>query len=184
MSFVSWLRDKFERENHLASGLEPISVSRLETPNKVIETKIQPIKIPTIVDVVDRLTSIFHELSIIKDDIVSRSWFESQYEDSSDIIINHLNNIDDVLSDINNKLSNFTKLIPESDPLHLISEPSLSVSDRIYNTIQNKNNVRYKDIISSLPFSDPTISKHLKILLNDRKIKRTKIGKAVYYTIS
>jgi len=184
MRLISWFKSLYEKDKSINTNFESISVFKTESPGKIIETKIRPVKIPTIVDIVDRLSSIFYELNSLKNDMVSKSWFQVQYEDSTVDVLNRLDSIERALNNINLKLSNFTKSIsdfkkPESELL----EPPLSVSERIYNIIRIKKHVRFKDIVNLLPFSDPTISKYLKILTNSKKIKRVKTGKAVFYSL-
>jgi len=60
----------------------------------------------------------------------------------------------------------------------------LTASDMILFLLKENTRVRYKDIVSMVPYSDPTISSHIKILLKNNKIKKSKIGKAVYYELA
>jgi hypothetical protein len=192
MNVGSWLRTLFKSEKKERLQMKPISIFKIETPEKIVETKIQPVKIPTIVDIGERLGRICRDLSILKKEMVSKSWFKSEYEDTGELVVKKLDKVNikldtliESFSRFNNefktllkKLSNFTKS----------TEPELgkiitSTPDQIYNIIKRERKIRYKDIARMVPVTDPTLSKYLKKLVTNNKIKRTKIGKAVYYEI-
>jgi hypothetical protein len=175
--------------------IAPISVYRVETPDKIVETKIQPVKIPNIFDVSERLANLAHDISALKNDMVSRSWFKDEFQDISPSITDKLNEISAILrslqTTINNftnlfssKLSNFTKdgTSTQFSDLNRFNV-SLGISGIIYEIIKTHEKIRYKDIIKSVPASDPTLSKYLKILVSENKIRRIKVGKAVYYEV-
>ena len=170
----------------------PIPVYRLETPDKIVETKIQPVKIPTVFDISERLANLSHDISGLKNEMVSRSWFKNEFEDTSPSLIEKLDEINDNLQSLqdgftnftnsfSSKLSNFTKdtVFQFTDVDHFSTH--LNTSEIIYKVIKSHKKTRYRDIIKHVPVSDPTLSKYLKILVHDKKIRRTKIGKAVFY---
>jgi len=179
MSINTWLRSIFgaKKKEHTTKTVEPIPILRTETPEKIIETKIRPFRVPTIMDIGERLAIISRDLSYLKNEMVSRSWFKSEYQGTDTEIIEKLTTIESKLNTLINTLSNFTKpgLIKFNLPI------KLSVSDRILKIIKEKKKIRYKDIRVIMNVTDPTLCKYLKMLLKSKKIKKTKEGKAVYY---
>jgi len=171
---------KSKDSNPPDNSLPEFSVFKTETPEKIIETRIKPIKIPTILDLGEKLSYLSLHLSSLKEDVVTKSWFLSQYEDASNEILNSLNDINKVVYEIKDILTDTKNL---SKNLSNISNKKLNASDMILNILKENEKLRFRDIVSLLPFSDPTISKHIKILLNNNKIKRTKSGKAVFYEL-
>lgn len=176
MGVRSWL-DKILKKDSI--NFAPISVYKLETPDKIIETKIQPIKLPSIVDVGERLALLVRDVSLIKNEMASKTWFTQEFEDTTPKIINLLNEINENLLKL---LSKFTKnkiTNTLGDIEHFGG--SLKTSEYILGIIKTHDKVRYKDIKSQIPISDPTLSKYLKILSNTNKIRKIKVGKAVFY---
>jgi len=173
--------------------IEPISVYRVETPDKIVETKIQPVKLPTVFDISERLVNLSNDIYLLKNEMVSRSWFKNEFQDISPSITDKLDKIHETLLSLqdafnnftnafSSKLSNFTKdgeTISFADINHF--NAPLSTSEVIHEIIKKNKKIRYKDIIKHVPISDPTLSKYLKILTTKNKIRRIKIGKAVFY---
>ena len=191
MGIISRLKTMFttRKENYIDTSFEDIPIFKSETPEKIVETRIKPVKIPTILDLGEKLSSIFNNLSLLKEEIVTKSWFSSQYEDTSYEILNCLDNVNKRLHDIQNLLKNNNNLSKNlSDVLTKFQSPlyhkKLSPSEMIIYVLKNNKKLRYKDIVGMVPFSDPTISKHIKILLKNNKISRSKLGKAVYYELT
>lgn len=185
MGIISRIKTMFTSEKYIDTEFNEISVLKTETPEKIVETRIKPVKIPTILDLGEKLSSISNNLSSLRQEIITKSWF-SQYEEASHEILNHLDNLTKTLSDIENLLintNNLTKNLSDSLSVHqsLTFNKKPTPSEMILSVIKNNKRVRYKDIVSMVPFSDPTISKHIKTLLNDNKILKSNVGKAVYY---
>jgi len=192
MKIVSWVKSIFQSKRLNTISMEPIPILRTETPTKVIETRIKPIKIPTIVDVGGKLGIISKEIMELKNDIVTKSWFKTEYEDTGSEVIDRLIQIEDSLTllknnilQFNNNLSKFTKTI---DKIELRESPLkigvLGIPGQILDLLKERTQARYKDLSGQLNISDPTLSKYLKMLCKTNKIKRKKIGKAVYYELS
>lgn len=80
MGIRSWLGKLLTTETH---DINPISVYKLETPDKIIETKIQPVRVPSIVDVGERLALILRDIAHIKDEMISKAWFNQEFEDAT-----------------------------------------------------------------------------------------------------
>jgi len=190
MGIQTWLNKVLKRET---GQINQIPIYRLETPDKIVETKIQPVKIPTIFDVSERLANLSRDISILKNEMVSRSWFKTEFEDISpsldeklDEINNNLRSLQEGISNFTNllssRLSNFTKDIAMpnfTDISHFSAH--LNTADVIHKVIKSHKKTRYRDIIKRVPVSDPTLSKYLKILVHNKKIRRIKVGKAVFY---
>ena len=186
MGVSTWFKSIFgsKKNQHRVKTMEPIPILRTETPEKIIETKIKPVKIPTIMDIGERLALIYRDLGHLKNEMVSRSWFKSEYEDTGTAIIEKLSTIESKLNILINSLSNFTKQITKTDLTKIdYSQIKLSISDRLVKIIKEKKKIRYKNIATIMNVTDPTLCKYLKILLKSKKIKKIKEGKAVYYTL-
>jgi len=186
MGVGSWLKSMFktEKEQINDTSIEPIPILRVETPEKIVETKIKPVKIPTIMDIGQRLGLIFHDITDLKREMVSKSWFKTEYEDSSPEIIDKLEKIESKLSVIQESLVKSTALSKEITKPSIVklSYPKpLNVQDKILNVIQKKKKIRYKDIATEIPVSDPTLCKYLKKLLTMNMITKRRVGKAVFY---
>ncbi|MHA1790631.1 MAG: hypothetical protein ACTSXT_15560, partial [Candidatus Helarchaeota archaeon] len=97
MGIFSWLREKKKKESQNFDDIS-IPVYRKETENKILETKIRPVKIPTIVDLGQKLGLILKELQEIKENMVSKDWLRSEYNDTSEITTK----LDTILQNINN----------------------------------------------------------------------------------
>ncbi len=173
--------------------ITPIPVYRLETPDKILETKIQPVKIPTTFDISERLVHLSRDISELKNEMVSRSWFKTEFEDVSPSLVDKLNEITDELKLLHNNFTNFSKLlssrlsnfskdvaIPDFTDIDHFSAHS-NTAEVIHKVIKSNKKIRYRDIIKHVPVSDPTLSKYLKILVHDKKIRRKRVGKAVFY---
>jgi len=184
MSIGSWFKSIFASKKEQPNGIliESIPILRKETPDKIIETEIRPIRIPTIMDIGERLAHISRDLSHLKNEMISKSWFKLEYEDTGSESIEKLSSIESKLNILINTLSDFTKQFSKTDLIEIgYPKIKLSISDRILNIIKKKKKIRYKDIAASLDVTDPTLCKYLKILLESKKIKKVKEGKAVYY---
>lgn len=176
MGLISWIGNLLKKDTNV---IDPISVYKLETQDKIIETKIQPVKIPTILDIGERLALIIRDVSNIKNDMVSRGWFEHEFEDATPKIMSLLNEINQNLLNI---LSNFTKnkdILSIGDKEHFAGP--MITPDYILKIIKSNDKIRYKEIKSQVPISDPTLSKYLKILINSNIIRKIEVGKAVFY---
>jgi len=162
--------------------ISPLSVYKLETPDKIIETKIQPVKLPTVVDIGERLGLLIRDMSHLKKEVVTKSWFEHEFEDATPRIIGLLNEMNENLRIL---LSKFTKnnFNIQDTVIDDFSGP-LNTSDFLLKIIKSSRKIRYKAIKKQIPISDPTLSKYLKILVHDKKIRRIKVGKAVFYEAS
>jgi hypothetical protein len=190
MGFKTWFTKILKKDTQ---QIAPIPIYRLETPDKIVETKIQPVKVPTIFDVSERLVNLSQDISFLKNDIVTRSWFKTEFEDVSPSMVDKLDEISNELKSLQNNFINFTKLISSrlSNFTKDITIPNftdinhfsahLNTAEVIYKVIKSHKKTRYKDIIKHVPVSDPTLSKYLKILVHDKKIRRVKVGKAVFY---
>lgn len=184
MTIGSWFKSIFgvKKEQPTVTTIEPISILRTETPDKIIETKIRPVRVPTIMEIGERLGLISRDLNYLKHEMVSQSWFKSEYEDTGSEIIEKLSTIESKLNILINTLSNFTKQINKTDLIKIdYPKTKLSISDSIFKIIKERKKIRYKDIRVSMDVTDPTLCKYLKILLESKKIKKIKQGKAVYY---
>ena len=185
MGIRTWLTKVLKKEDH---QIQSIPVYKLETPDKIVETKIQPVKIPTIFDVGERLSNLSHDITLLKNEMLTRSWFDKEFEDTSPAILEKLNEINDRLSSLHNnfnnftsRLSNFTKDTDSTQFTDINHFTHLNTPEIIYKIIKTHKRARYKDIKKSVPISDPTLSKYLKILVSKKKIRRIKVGKAVFY---
>jgi hypothetical protein len=191
MGFTSWVKSIFSSKEKEIENEDSFPISKIETPSKVIETRLKPIKIPTIVDIGERLGLISREIGDLRDDMVTKTWFKLEYEDSSPEIVNKLNHLEEALSllkndilRLNKNLSKFTKTpYIKKEEVELSDKPILNTQVRILNFIEQMGPVRYKDLRGRLNITDPTLSKYLKILCKTNKIERKKSGKAVYYEL-
>lgn len=191
MGLRYWLKSIFKAKEQKDTFIDSVPIFKSETPTKIVETRIKPIKIPTIVDVGERLGLISKEILEMKNDLVTKTWFMGEYEDAGSEVIDKLENIEEKLnlltqniSQLTHDLSNFTKKINKSEitvPIDHIN--ILSIPDQILHFLEKKGKLRYKDLRSLLKTSDPTLSKYLQNLHKFNKIKRIKAGKAVYYEL-
>jgi DNA-binding transcriptional ArsR family regulator len=182
MGLSSWLRNKFKREVPPST----LQISKIETPEKIIETKITPVRVPTVVDIGGRLALISRDLFELKQEMVSKSWFKTEYDDASSAILERLEKIDLKIESLNSllkELSNVTKGIKPELSKEPFYQETFNTKDEILKTIINSKKIRFKDLSNRLNISDPTLSKYLKILLGLNKIKRTRTGKAVFYEV-
>ena len=188
MRIRTWLNRILKKE---AQQDTSFPIYKIETPDKIIETKIQPVKVPTVFDVCERLSNLSQDMVVLKNEMVSRSWFVNEFEDKTPSIINVLNEINDNLNSLRNnfteftktlspKLSNFTKDTAMLTDINHFSM-HLNTSEVLHEIIKKSKKIRYRDIKKQVPISDPTLSKYLKILVSKKKIRRTKVGKAVFY---
>lgn len=167
-----------------------IPIFKIETPEKIVETKIQPVKVPTIVDIGERLGRIWSDISFLKQEMVTKTWFKEEYEDTGDVVLEKLeiistkldtllksfSSLEGKLKKLLNFLSNFTK--PSFSPKRVVN-----IREEIYDVIKNNEKIRYKEIANAVLVSDPTLSKYLKELVLSGRIKKTRVGKAVYYEV-
>ena len=196
MGLGSWLKHVFKKER-ISEGrtdFESISVLKTETPEKIVETRIRPIKIPTIIDIGERLGLISRDVLDLKQDMVSKSWFMSEYESDGtrimeklDKIESRLDNLQNLLGQLNDFTKSFTKdlsKITKTETEKIIyPRVSVDVPEIILKIIQDNRRIRYKEIALRVNVTDPTLSKHLKTLVKDNKVKKTRVGKAVFYEI-
>jgi hypothetical protein len=194
MSLGSFLKSIFadEKTNGKDDFTEPISILKTETPTKIFETRIKPVKVPSIIDVGERLGLIHRDIAEIKNEMVSKMWFESEYEDKGDEITNKLENISSHINSLEQKiaeLNDLTKLLSNNLSNNIVTQKQENIQletkipEKILGLIEKERKIRYKDIMNSLGVSDPTLCKYLSSLLKSNKIKRIKEGKAVFYTI-
>jgi DNA-binding transcriptional ArsR family regulator len=192
MGLTSFLKSIFtdEKTNGKDDFTESISVLKAETPTKIFETRIKPVRVPNIVDVGERLGLIQRDVNEIKNEMVSKMWFEAEYEDKGDEITNKLENINSQINSLEQKiaeLNDLTKLLSNNLSNNISTQKQentlieTKIPDRILKLIEKGKRIRYKDMINNLGISDPTLCKHLSSLLESNKIKRTKEGKAVFY---
>jgi len=189
MGFTTWLKS-LRTKKETINNIEYLPIFRSESPEKIVETRIKPIKIPTIVDIGDRLGTISRNISELRGEIISKSWFKTEYEDVGNQVICRLINIEDslntlhsVLDQITKDLSNFTKKVTKPELSKYLSYTLTDKSVQILTFLKESERCRFKDLSLKLNMSDPTLSKHLKTLCKDNKIKREKLGKAVYYEL-
>jgi len=191
MGLGSWLRNIIVGKKEISekSDISDITLTRLETPEKILETKIKPFKIPTTVEIGERLGFILRDLSDLKQEMISKSWLKTEYEDASPQIIDKLGKIESKLEELNDLINNLSNILSN---LRVYGKPELSkptptkhldINEKIIEIIQKSQKIRYKDIAKELNVTDPTITKHLKFLLDSNKIRKTKIGKAVFYEL-
>ena len=176
MTVRSWLGKLLKRE---PQTIYPLSIYKVETPDKIIETKIQPVKIPTIVDLGERLGSLSRDLSYLRNEVVTKTWFTNEFEDATPRIIGLLNEMNENLRTLLSKFTKDTTATQLTDVEHFST--SLNTPDFILKIIKSNKKVRYKDIKKQVPVSDPTLSKYLRILVHGKKIRRIKVAKAVFY---
>jgi hypothetical protein len=191
MGVGSWLKNIIVGKKEISEKSETsdIQLTRLETPEKILETRLRPIKIPTEVEIGERLGFILRDLSDLKQEMITKSWLKTEYEDASPQIIDKLGKIESkfeelnvLLNNLSNILSNFKGYVkPE------LSKPTpikhLDINEKIIEIIQKSQKIRYRDIANELNVTDPTITKHLKFLLVSNKIRKTKTGKTVFYEL-
>jgi predicted DNA-binding transcriptional regulator len=190
MGFGSWLSNLLVKKKEFSTKSEgfEIPLTRTETSEKILETKIRPVRLPSTIEIGERLGFILRDLSDLKQEMVSKSWFKTEYEETSPEIIEKLGRIEskleelnDLIKNLSNILSNFGYVKPElSKPI--VTE-RFDINEKILDIIGKSQKIRYRDIAKELNVTDPTIAKHLKLLLNSSKIRKTRVGKAVFYEI-
>ena len=176
MNVRSWLVNLLKKDTY---SISPLSVYKLETPDKIIETKIQPVRLPTVVDVGERLALLVRDISYLKKEMASKTWFMNEFEDVTPRIIDLLNEINENSRTLLSKFTKTTVAPQLSDIEHFAG--SFNTSEFLLKIIKSHKKIRYKDIKKQMPVSDPTLSKYLKFLVKTNKIRRIKIGKAVFY---
>jgi len=194
MRFGSWLSNLLVKKKEVTEKSETsvtsdLSFSRLETPEKIIETRVKPVRIPTTVEIGERLGFILRDLSNLKEEMISKSWLKNEYEDTSPLIIDKLSKVESRLEELNGLLNNLSNILSN---LKVYGKPELSktittkqldINEKMLDIIKKSQRIRYRDIAKELNVTDPTIAKHLKLLLNSNKIRKTKVGKAVFYEL-
>ena len=191
MGLGSWLSNLLvkKKETSEKSEVSEILLNRLETSDKILETRIRPVKLPSTIEIGERLGFILRDLSNLKEEMISKSWFKAEYEDASPEIIEKLGKVESRLEQLNGLLNNLSNVLsnlkfyekPElSKP---ISTGYLDLNEKILDIIKKSQRIRYRDIAKELNVTDPTITKHLKILLTSNRIRKTKVGKAVFYEL-
>jgi len=187
MGIGSWLKSvlsKEEQSDKLGGFTDQsLSVFRRESPQKVLETRIRPVKVPNLIDIGERLGTITKDVYAIKQKMVTKLWIQDAYDDSS--IVDRLDTINESISQLENRLSNFTKPLSKklSDPKKFEIEGS-SIAESILKFLENNKGSRYKELKNALNISDPTLSKYLRRMLESGKITRSKAGKAVFYELA
>ena len=194
MRFGSWLSNLLVKKKEVTEKSETsvtsdLSFSRLETPEKIIETRVKPVRIPTTVEIGERLGFILRDLSNLKEEMISKSWLKNEYEDTSPLIIDKLSKVESRLEELNGLLNNLSNILSN---LRVYGKPELSktittkqldINEKMLDIIKKSQRIRYRDIAKELNVTDPTIAKHLKLLINSNKIRKTKVGKAVFYEL-
>lgn len=191
MGLGSWLSNLLvkKKEIYEKSEVSEIPLNRLETSDKILETRLRPVKLPSTIEIGERLGFILRDLSNLKEEMISKSWFKTEYEDTSPLIIDKLSKVESKFDELNSLLNNLSNILSN---LQLYAKPELSktttteqldINEKILDIIKKSQRIRYRDIAKELNVTDPTIAKHLKLLLNSNKIKKTKIGKAVFYEL-
>ena len=170
MGFLSWLKQKKEKEPQNFQDIS-IPVYRRETEDKILETRIRPVKIPTIVDLGEKLGLILRELQEIKTNMASKDWLRSEYNDTSEIN----NKLDTILQNFNNL--NFL-----TQDLRGLSYP-VEETNVILDLLSQEGKLNYSQLKNKTGLSDPTLTKQLKQLTTQRKISRERQGKSVFYSI-
>lgn len=185
MGLTSWLKSKFRKEIPQA---ETLQISKIETPEKIVETQIRPVRVPTILDIGERLAHISRDLLDLKQEMVSKNWFMSEYEDAGTKIFEKLESLESkigslniLLNNLSNQFSNLTAVTKPDLSKELPYKGPINPKEKILEIITEFKKIRYKEISNKINISDPTLSRYLKILLNSSKIKRMSVGKAVYY---
>jgi len=170
MGFLSWFKQKKEKESQELQDIS-MPIYRKETEDKIMETRIRPVKIPTILDLGEKLGLILEELQKIKINMVSKDWLISEYDDTSEMT----NKLDTILQDINN-LNFLTK-----DLRGLSSKTE--ETNIIFDLLSQEGKLNYSHIKNKTGLSDPTLTKQLKQLTTQGKISRERQGKSVFYSI-
>ncbi len=191
MGLGSWLSNLLVKKKEIfeKSEVSEIPLNRMETPDKILETWLRPVKLPSTIEIGERLGFILRDLSDLKQEMVSKSWLKTEYEDTSPLIIDKLSKIESKFDELNSLLNNLSnilsnlKIFPQLELSKLTPTEYRDINEKILGLIQESQKIRYKDIAKELNVTDPTITKHLKFLLNSNKIKKTKIGKAVFYEL-
>ena len=177
MGIFSWLKHNKKKESRNFDDIS-IPIYRKETENKILETKIRPVKIPTIVDLGQKLGIILKELQEIKENMVSKDWLRSEYNDTSEITTK----LDSILQNINNL--NFLRqdlrgLRSSVDSVNLKKEERNIILD----LLSQEGKLNYSQLKNKTGLSDPTLTKQLKELTSQGKISRERQGKSVFYSI-
>ena len=191
MGLGSWLSNLLVKKKEISEKSEVLEIplNRLETSDKILETRIRPVKLPSTIEIGERLGFILRDLSNLKEEMISKSWFKAEYEDASPEIIEKLGKVESRLEQLNGLLNNLSNVLSN---LQLYAKPELSktitteqldINEKILDIIKKSQRIRYKDIAKELNVTDPTITKHLKLLLTSNKIRKTKVGKAVFYEL-
>ena len=194
MGFGYWLSNLLVKKKEVTEKSETsvtsdLSFSRLETPEKIIETRVKPVRIPTTVEIGERLGFILRDLSNLKEEMISKSWLKNEYEDTSPLIIDKLSKVESRLEELNGLLNNLSnvlsnlKVYGKPELSKTITTKQLDINEKMLDIIKKSQKIRYRDIAKELNVTDPTIAKHLKFLLNSNKIRKTKVGKAVFYEL-
>ena len=194
MRFGSWLSNLLVKKKEVTEKSETsvtsdLSFSRLETPEKIIETRVKPVRIPTTVEIGERLGFILRDLSNLKEEMISKSWLKNEYEDTSPLIIDKLSKVESRLEELNGLLNNLSNMLSnlkvygKQELSKTITTKQLDINEKMLDIIKKSQRIRYRDIAKELNVTDPTIAKHLKLLLNSNKIRKTKVGKAVFYEL-
>jgi len=160
-----------------------ITVYRKETPEKILEAKIKPIKIPTIVDIGEKLGMISSALVNIKHEMVTKAWLRAEYDEGKEII-KKLEIIDKKLDDLRDLIT--IPYYPEqkvNERATLEKTVETSLTDKILDVISEKGKITYGELRKSIDISDPTLSKYLKRLLKEGKIRKEKQGRFIYYSV-
>ena len=192
MSILSKLKSIFksEKERREARKIESdIPIYRKETPEKILETKIRPIRVPTILDIGERLGIISSDLADIRQSMVTKLWLRTEYDEGKEII-NKLETIDQKLDNLQNFIIKSTRDLfhtIKKKPKELTNSKEetqlLPHTEKILDIISQKGKISYGELKNLADMSDPTLSKYLKQLLEDNKIEKEKDGRFTYYSL-
>lgn len=169
MGIFNWFRHKqyIHQKEDISQNLHDISIPiyRTESKDKILETRIRPVKIPTIVDIGEKLGLILKELQEIKFEMVSKSWLNSEYNDTNDIS----KKIDIILQEIQS--------------INYYDKNIIKKADDIIELLASGNKMTYSEIKEKIGITDPTLSRQLKTLVDNNTIKRERKGRSVFYFV-
>jgi len=173
MGILSWLRQKKETEpKQKSQKLEDFSIPifRTEDDKRILETRIKPVKIPTIVDIGEKLGLILKQLEEIKTEMVSKSWLNTQYDDTS-VMSQKIDMILKKIQPVNFEITDEILHKEKND------------ADEIIRLLSQQDKLTYSKIKEKTGLSDPVLSHRLKKLVNKNKLNRQRKGRSVFYSV-
>lgn len=183
MGFASTLKSIFRTKKKESVPSEEYS-QFIEFPTqKIIETRIKPIKIPTLLDLGGKLEIILNSVQDIKHEMVSKAWLRAEYDEGRKIV-EKLDNIDQKLNSLLNVMNKFvvnlsvTEKEKSEEKTH-----GLHPTEKILSIISQKERINFSDLRNLVDISNPTLSKYLKQLLEKNKIEKEKEGRFIYYSV-